>query len=248
MEICLREIERCQRTGINPNFIVLLGDRYGWQPLPPRIPASEFDALLPHIPAGDARALAEQWYWLDENAVPPEYCLQPRTGEFETPAAWNPVEQTVHQALAHAARAAGLPERALSQIRSLRHASGDSGRPGRDRGGPATRFRILPAPERETAEGRPGFECSADLEVGKWRCRAERRSASGCSADLEVGTCRANARRCARNWHAPTAGETDARLEDLKKYLRARLPGNIEEFDPGGTAKLCNDVYARLSR
>jgi hypothetical protein len=27
MEICLREIERCQQTGIKPNFIVLLGVR-----------------------------------------------------------------------------------------------------------------------------------------------------------------------------------------------------------------------------
>ena len=34
MEICLREIERCQQTGIKPNFIVLLGERYGWRPLP----------------------------------------------------------------------------------------------------------------------------------------------------------------------------------------------------------------------
>jgi hypothetical protein len=27
VEICQREIERCQRTGIKPNFIVLLGQR-----------------------------------------------------------------------------------------------------------------------------------------------------------------------------------------------------------------------------
>jgi predicted phosphatase len=33
MDICLREIEGCQRTGIKPNFIVLLGDRYGWRQL-----------------------------------------------------------------------------------------------------------------------------------------------------------------------------------------------------------------------
>ena len=31
MEICLREVERCQQTRIKPNFIVLLGDRYGWR-------------------------------------------------------------------------------------------------------------------------------------------------------------------------------------------------------------------------
>ena len=40
MEICLAEIERCQRTGIKPNFIVLLGDRYGRPPLPARIHAN----------------------------------------------------------------------------------------------------------------------------------------------------------------------------------------------------------------
>ncbi len=28
-----------QQTGIKPNFIVLLGERYGWRPLPARIEA-----------------------------------------------------------------------------------------------------------------------------------------------------------------------------------------------------------------
>jgi len=109
LEICLSEIRRCRATGVQPNFIVLLGNRYGWQPLPARILAAEFDALLPHIPAGDARAQAKQWYRLDENAVPPEYRLQPRTDEFVAPAVWNLVEQTLLRALAKAGRAAGLP-------------------------------------------------------------------------------------------------------------------------------------------
>lgn len=113
LEICLHEIERCQRTGVKPNFIVLLGERYGWQPLPSRIPAAEFDALRPHIPPGEALAKADHWYKLDENAVPPEYCLQPRTGEFTDPDAWKKVQQDLHPALAQAARAAGLLEKAL---------------------------------------------------------------------------------------------------------------------------------------
>jgi WD40 repeat protein len=104
MEICLREIRRCQATGVKPNFIVLLGDRYGWQPLPARIPATEWNALEPHLPP-----LAEQWYRLDENAVPPEYCLQPRTADFD----WNPVEQELRESLVKAARAVGLPEKEL---------------------------------------------------------------------------------------------------------------------------------------
>jgi len=37
MEICQAEIARCQKTRIKPNFIVLLGDRYGWRPLPAKI-------------------------------------------------------------------------------------------------------------------------------------------------------------------------------------------------------------------
>ena len=32
--ICLKEIERCQRVTPRPNFIILLGNRYGWRPLP----------------------------------------------------------------------------------------------------------------------------------------------------------------------------------------------------------------------
>ena len=40
MRICLEEIARCQRVTPRPNFILLLGDRYGWRPLPFAIPAS----------------------------------------------------------------------------------------------------------------------------------------------------------------------------------------------------------------
>jgi len=58
VEICLREVRRCQMTGMRPNFIVLLGDRYGWQPLPSRISAEEFERVLHHLPSGDTAALA----------------------------------------------------------------------------------------------------------------------------------------------------------------------------------------------
>jgi hypothetical protein len=43
MRICLEEIARCQRVTPKPNFIVLLGDRYGWRPLPFEIRADEFE-------------------------------------------------------------------------------------------------------------------------------------------------------------------------------------------------------------
>ena len=85
--ICLTEIERCQRVTPRPNFIVLLGDRYGWCPLPARIDAVEFEAILGKVSEEDARLLvwnADQeadaggWYRCDENGDPREYVLRPR--------------------------------------------------------------------------------------------------------------------------------------------------------------------------
>ena len=48
--ICLDEIARCQRLTPRPNFIVLLGDRYGWRPLPSRIEQAEFEAIRASVP------------------------------------------------------------------------------------------------------------------------------------------------------------------------------------------------------
>jgi hypothetical protein len=81
MKICLGEIERCQKITPRPNFIVLLGDRYGWRPLPAEIPAAEFEDIMnavPGDPGNEDKALLEKWYRRDDNAEPPVYCLQPR--------------------------------------------------------------------------------------------------------------------------------------------------------------------------
>jgi NACHT domain- and WD repeat-containing protein len=81
MNICLEELRRCQRTSPRPNFIILLGQRYGWCPLPPQIPATEFELTRNQLTAEDDRALLVHWYRRDDNAVPPEYYLQPRRVE-----------------------------------------------------------------------------------------------------------------------------------------------------------------------
>ncbi len=49
MKICLEEIARCRRVTPRPNFVILLGDRYGWQPLPYAIPAAEMAQMLPSL-------------------------------------------------------------------------------------------------------------------------------------------------------------------------------------------------------
>ena len=82
MKICLGEIKRCQEISPRPNFIVLLGNRYGWKPLPLEILAEEFDKILQVVPI-EERNLLNTWYRRDDNASPPLYILQPRIGEFE---------------------------------------------------------------------------------------------------------------------------------------------------------------------
>jgi len=109
MEICLREIERCQRTGIKPNFIVLLGQRYGWRPLPSRVEAGEFETVLERIANSESRDVVEAWYQRDDNAVPPEYVLKPRSGEWVDSETWQALEVRMHGILLQTAREARLP-------------------------------------------------------------------------------------------------------------------------------------------
>ena len=113
MPLCLSEIRRCQEMTPRPNFLVLLGQRYGWQPLPYEIPAAEYDQLKPLITDANACALLEQWYRLDTNALPGgAYVLQPRTDTaFEDPEVWvAQVEQPLRRALSAAAEQLGWPE------------------------------------------------------------------------------------------------------------------------------------------
>src|SRR5512136_2469982 len=87
MKICLGEIERCQKVSPRPNFIILLGNRYGWRPLPYEIPVDEFEHIFAFIPENE-QPLVAQWYRKDENALPPVNILQARTGEFVAPETW----------------------------------------------------------------------------------------------------------------------------------------------------------------
>jgi len=91
MRICLQEIKRCQEVTPKPNFIILLGDRYGWQPIPEEIPENEFkqikdvikkhkkdfDRIAEEVSGLNAEELLDKWYREDKNTVPPVYILQP---------------------------------------------------------------------------------------------------------------------------------------------------------------------------
>lgn len=81
MKICLDEINRCQEIAPRPNFIILLGDRYGWKALPAEIPADEFEKIIGKVTESSDKELLEKWYKRDDNAIPSVYCLQSRKVE-----------------------------------------------------------------------------------------------------------------------------------------------------------------------
>jgi WD40 repeat protein len=81
--ICLEEIQRCQTITPRPNFIILLGNRYGWCPLPEAISAGEFEQINRYAQDHqlEHRSLLTAWYSRDDNADPPVYFLRRRKEE-----------------------------------------------------------------------------------------------------------------------------------------------------------------------
>lgn len=104
MRICIEEIQRCQAVTPRPNFIVIMGNRYGWCPLPAEIDATAFLAIVDQVDDLKQRKLLDDWYRRDNNAHPPVYCLQERTGAFENPETWaSQVEKPLRKVMLNSA-------------------------------------------------------------------------------------------------------------------------------------------------
>jgi Domain of unknown function (DUF4062) len=106
MRICFDELRRAQETSPKPNFLILLGDRYGWRPLPEEISAEEFESLARAAEVATTRdkppavAVLRDWYRKDENAKPPVYVLQSRRQRMSdskdyTQDAWDEVQSVL---------------------------------------------------------------------------------------------------------------------------------------------------------
>ncbi|XP_022837099.1 NACHT and WD repeat domain-containing protein 2 [Spodoptera litura] len=77
-ELCMREIKNCQRLSMGPNFVVFLGQKYGYRPIPTYVLSSELQMLKDELVAGGVDViLLDTWYKKDSNAVPPVSVLQP---------------------------------------------------------------------------------------------------------------------------------------------------------------------------
>lgn len=58
-------------------YQTFLGQKYGFRPLPSKIPSTEFEELLSSMTDQEEKAVLETWFKCDMNAVPPTYVLQP---------------------------------------------------------------------------------------------------------------------------------------------------------------------------
>lgn len=86
MEYCLNEVKRCS-TDPKPNLLILLGQRYGWGPLPSTITTQELDYIKSKISKDELNKL-NNWYIKDLNDLDEKYFLKEKKGldrkEWET--------------------------------------------------------------------------------------------------------------------------------------------------------------------
>ena len=237
INICLTEVDRCRDTSPRPNFIVLLGDRYGWRPPPPQIEAAEFDAIRDHVSAGQ-RARLDGWYLRDDNAVPPEYRLKEREGDYENFDNWDPVERELTDALRRGAAAAGLAPAELTKY-------------------------VASATEQEIARGALRVDDAPEHVFCFFRSitNLEELKADIPPEPVERPTPEAPLAEDFVDLRHPETDRTvdsDARdrLDALKDRLRGALPGNVHDYEArwtdGDISKehieaLCRNVLERLS-
>lgn len=76
LDVCLEEIRRCKELSPKPNFVVMLGNRYGWEPARSIIPNSEM-SLLRAVANDSENEIISTYYLLDTNQLPDSiWCLK----------------------------------------------------------------------------------------------------------------------------------------------------------------------------
>ncbi|MGC0314233.1 WD40 repeat protein [Kitasatospora acidiphila] len=117
-EICLTEVDRCRQVTQRPNFLVLLGQRYGARPVPPLVDAALFRRLRARLTSEQAK-LVDCWYAEDRNHVPAAFVLQPqRRGGHGDDTPWDSVERALSKALTAAALQDPAEPEALALLRT----------------------------------------------------------------------------------------------------------------------------------
>lgn len=257
MRTCLKEVSRCQQVSPRPNFLILLGDRYGWRPLPEEIAGCEFEQLLQHVDAetasrlqwrNDQPATENGWYRRDDNIVvfnndsgqwePGMYVLQPRTDRFRDFSIW---ESEVERPLREALEVAALKLN-LSEARRLKYGSS--------------------ATEQEIYHGALTIPDASDHVVAVHREWTDERGNALWKSDAEGRTAPSLLENPIRQFlDLDTNGRLDTVAHARQHALVDRLTGHLKsnlvkyrvawqrgEFDEEYLDRFCSDVRVRLER
>jgi len=228
VEICLREVARCRQVTRRPNFVLLLGDRYGARPLPPAIKGDSFRRLHARLPEDEAR-LVGRWYIEDHNTVPSVFFLQPRRGPYRASKEWAEEERRVRTALLGAAAEQPVDDAVLSLLRtSITEQECADGIP-EDAILPGAAFvfwrNIDGIPEdasadlyRDLVDGEPDVDALDSL--GMFRDRLRRRLGDGAISEYQAA------------WDTKSGRPTTSHIDRMCEDAYAKLAGVIlEELD-----------------
>jgi len=243
MTICLGEIARCQRISPRPNFLLLLGQRYGWRPLPAEIPDNLFRLILrqqrsSETTAGRPRLPLNHVYRIDRNARPHVYCLRPRRGRLKEHSQWATVEREALALMREAAEQLSLePQERLLFGASATEQETFAGALSVPKARKHVHFffrTISGLPHDERARDFLDFDDAGriDHKAARQLRELKRRLRSGFGDHVHEYT-------------VPWAGNHVS-----TRHLAARgLPTDSEPAAaaPGTTSNLCRDVYASLA-
>ncbi|HEU0200701.1 MAG TPA: DUF4062 domain-containing protein [Burkholderiaceae bacterium] len=95
MAICLQEVDRCAHLSAGPYFLAMVGERYGWRPVPSEIPCGDFERIESALGAR-GRSLLKRWYRRDDNAIVPVYLLRQQPDD---PSAWVAIARDLSEVL-----------------------------------------------------------------------------------------------------------------------------------------------------
>ncbi|KAJ3210110.1 hypothetical protein HDU82_008735 [Entophlyctis luteolus] len=78
VSLCLSEVKKCFELSVGPAFVCMIGDKYGYRPIPGEISEEDYSKLTPLFnESSEAKNLFHTWYTYDLNAVPPRHFLLP---------------------------------------------------------------------------------------------------------------------------------------------------------------------------
>ena len=95
LQYCLNEVSRCSHEP-KPNLLILLGQRYGWGPLPQSITVEQWKYLKNKIDS-DSFQYIEEWYIQDKNDCGEKYFLKDK--KALTKEGWSKKEKTLQNIL-----------------------------------------------------------------------------------------------------------------------------------------------------